>query len=43
MSLLHELQKVSITFLEMDQSVNDYHQQLTNEIDELKLLVESIP
>ncbi len=43
MSLLHELQKASITLLEMDQSVNDYQQQLTTEVDKLKLLVDSIP
>ena len=43
LNLLQQLQKASITLLEMDQSVTDYQHQLTTEVDELKLLVESIP
>ena len=41
--LLQQLQQAAITLLEMDQSVTDYQHQLTTKVDELKLLVESIP
>lgn len=41
--LIQQLKRASITLLEMDQSVTDYQNQLTTEIDELKLLVDSIP